>query len=348
VANISESAPATLAYRNALRYGENLLRKERRYPSKLRGIEIDPGLAGALNAHFADFIRATRPRTKVTIDLSRARELAEESVDVRERLLEGLDERADAVSAELETVPPPPLVTEPSARTPSSRRGSTPPDVAPEYLAAGLLTDVAAIRETLSALSPSAHALVEALAASGWESEEHAPALSAATSGKLIAPLVDEINERALDAIHDVLIVNEGDDLVVQEDFRDEIHWVLEGSLEGFHERGATQRTTPVTVTTGDAATPSPRVAKQPDTDGFGPVELHALAIIASGGPDADVRLAEAAAERATTPLLLVDRINECALASSYGDIVLDAGESPPAILEDALGYVNELLHRIH
>ena len=58
--------------------------------------------------------------------------------------------------------------------------------------------------------------------------------------------------------------------------------------------------------------------------------------------------LSEAAIEHATTPLLLVDRINECALASSYGDIVVDAGTSPPVLIEDARNYVDELLDSVH
>lgn len=361
VANISENAPAALEYRNALRYGENLLRKERHYSAKLRGIELDPGLASALDSRFADFIRATRPRAKVTIDFSRARELAEESVDVRERLLEGLDDSTDAASAPTETVPSPRLVTEPVGRNPSSPPDTAPsavaqspcpqpapPEVAPEFLAAGLLTDLAAIRQTLAALSPAAHSLIAALATLGWEATESAPELKAATSGKLIAPLVDEINEHAIEAIHDVLIVSEGNDLVVQDDFRDEVHWVLEGSLDGFGEPVETHTAAAAAAPTRDQPPPSQGVVAQPGNDGFGPVELHALTIIMGGGADATDRLAEAAADRATTPLLLVDRINECALASSYGDIVLDAGESPPAVLEDARGYVNQLLGSIH
>jgi hypothetical protein len=77
-------------------------------------------------------------------------------------------------------------------------------------------------------------------------------------------------------------------------------------------------------------------------------VELRALAIISRGDASVGEELSAAATEQATTPLLLVDRINECALASSYGDILVDAGTSPPVLIEDARNYVDELLDRAH
>jgi hypothetical protein len=353
VANISDTTPAVLAYRNAVRYGENLLRKERHFAAKLRGITIEPALAKALDEHFATFIRSTRPKAKVTIDLSRARELARESVDVRLRLLEGVDEgataetmasdlppahAADAVPPAAESVPTDSLAT----------AALTPTEASAEHLAAGLLTDLEVVRAALSSLSAPAHALVEALAAQNWESPRGAPALQAATSGTLIRPLVDEINEHAVDSIGDVLIVTEGDTLVVQEDFRDEVHWVLNGSLDGFGEHGAAPESSGGTVTSPSTAPRSPQSREHPDASGFGPVELRALAIISRGDASVGEELSAAATEQATTPLLLVDRINECALASSYGDILVDAGTSPPVLIEDARNYVDELLDRAH
>ena len=352
VANISDAAPAVLAYRNAVRYAENLLRKERHFAAKLRGITIDPGLAGALDARFETFIRSTRPKAKVTIDLSRARELARESVDVRARLLEGVDGDLGVDIPSTEATPSrlAPATTPTSAPVSPEHSPPAPPATSganPELLAAGLLTDLDAVREAISLLSAPARALVEALAAQGWEAAESAPELEAATSGSLIGPLVDEINERAVDAIRDILIVTEGDTLVVQEDFRDEVHWVLHGSLDGFGghiTEGATSRDT---ATSPNVAPTSQQVSEQPDMDGFGPAEARALAIIARGGAGAVAELSRAAVEQATTPLLLIDRINECALASSYGDIMVDAAESPPIVLEDARHYVEELLSRV-
>ncbi len=353
VAHISDTTPAVLAYRNAVRYSENLLRKERHFAAKLRGITLEPGLAQALDEHFATFIRSTRPKAKVTIDLSRARELAQESVDVRLRLLEGIDEGATA--ATMASDPPTAraaAATPPAAGSvpvePLATAARTPSEASAEHLAAGLLTDLAAVRAALSSLSTPAHALLESLATQGWESPRGAPALQAATSGTLIGPLVDEINDHAVDAIGDVLIVTEGDTLVVQEDFRDEVHWVLNGSLEGYSEHSAASKSPGAAATSPGTASSSPESQEHPDTGGFGPVELRALAIISRGDASVGEKLSSAATEQATTPLLLVDRINECALASTYGDILVDASVSPPVLIEDARNYVAELLDRIH
>jgi hypothetical protein len=352
VAHISDTTPAVLAYRNAVRYGENLLRKERHFAAKLRGITIEPGLAQALDTHFATFIRSTRPKAKVTIDLSRARELAQESVDVRLRLLEGVDEGAIAATMASDLPPARAAAAPPAAESVPAESlvttAPTPSEASAEHLAVGLLTDLAVVRTALSSLSAPARALVETLAAQGWESPREAPALKAATSGTLIRPLVDEINEHAVDAIGDVLIVTEGDNLVVQEDFRDEVHWVLNGSLDGFDEHSTAAAPSGGTVTPPSTASSSPQSREHPDTDGFGPVELRALAIISRGDASVGEELSAAATEQATTPLLLVDRINECALASSYGDILVDAGASPPVLIQDARDYVDELLDRIH
>jgi len=83
------------------------------------------------------------------------------------------------------------------------------------------------------------------------------------------------------------------------------------------------------------------------DTDGFGPSELHALAIIAAGGERVAASLSDLAMLCASTPLLLLDRINERALASPYGDIVVDVAGSPPALIVDACSYVEKLLARV-
>lgn len=338
---LTHTSPAVQAYRTAVRYAENLLRRERNFAAKLRGVEASPELARALDAHFAAYIRSTKPRARVTIDLAKAKQLARESADVRARLLEGLEDQAGSDGtrheAKGEVAPAP---SNASAHVPAA---ATPPapEAGSDHLAAGLLTDLPAIQSALSALSSPARALLEALVACGWEAAEDAPALKSVKAGALLGPLVDEINARTIDTVGDVLLVSEGGALVVQEDFRDEVYWVLKGTLEGFEPSAAPR------IATAQQMTRGPRGAATRDTDGFGPFELRALGIIAAGGAGVNESLAELARAAASTPLLVLDRINETALASSYGDIIVDMDASPPALLTDARSYVEELLARV-
>ncbi|HEV2643125.1 MAG TPA: tellurite resistance TerB C-terminal domain-containing protein, partial [Candidatus Elarobacter sp.] len=350
---IAETSPAVLWYRSAVRYAENILRTERRFPAKLRGVDIDASLGKALDMHFADYIRATKPKVRVTIDVTRAESLARESADVRARLLDGVDDESDAapsggqVSGATPTVPR----NATSHATGSSAGDSRDTDIAEapapaEHLATGLLTDLAAVRKALVGLTPPARALIAALVACDWEAPETSSEVTAAASGALVRPLVDAINESAVDTLGDVLIVSEGDTLVVQEDFRDEVYWVLKGTLDGFSAMIASS--TASTTEQSVATPPQSNVPNQPmlDSDGFGPGDLRALEMIARG-TGVETALSDLAATEATTPLLLLDRLNECALRSSFGDIVVDADQKPPIVLEDARDYVDALLARV-
>lgn len=346
VPRIADGGLAIPLYRNAVRYAENLLRKERGFTAKLRGVEVSPDLARALEAHFGGFVRATKPKPRVTIDLAKAKDLARESADVRARLLEGIEDHHEEPAS--------------SSRPPTAPSSApTPPSLAPDAASAvpatsahvppGLLTDLVAVQAALATLTPASRAVLEALAATGWEAPERAPVLAAAAQGALVGPLVDEINEHAVDAIGDVLIVHEGDLLVVQEDFRDEVYWVLRGSLEGF---GAAPTTAPVAASGPPAMPQSPAASPElaptvgAETDGFGPLELRVLSIL-TGNTGVGPALADLAADHLTTPLLLLDRTNELALTSSYGDLVVDVDRTPPILMPDAEEYVAALVARV-
>jgi TerB N-terminal domain/TerB-C domain len=337
---LPEGSAVIGTYRNAVRYAENLLRKERGFSAKLRGVDVPPVLAAALDAHFVGYIRATKPRTRVTINLDRARDLTRDSADVRARLLAGLEDA--------ET----PLVTD---NAPLEQRTAAEPvsASAPADVPAGLLTDLQAIQAAIIGLSSPARAVLDALHTCGWEASPADPALLAAAGGALVGPLIDEINERVVDAVGDVLVVHEDTLLVIQEDFRDEVYWVLRGTLDGF---GALP-TTASQGAVGAAAMPRPGVdvppipavatREAPSTDGFGPLDLRVLSIVTGPPSDAAALLGTLARENGLTPLLLLDRVNEVALESPFGDLVIDVDASPPAVHEDAQEYVAELLSRV-
>ncbi len=337
----TETSRTVALYRNAVRYAENLLRKERSFSGKLRGIELDSALAKAIDAQIAAYIRTTKPRTRVTLDLTKTKDLARESADVRARLLDGIEEAYD-----------------PTPRPVSIGDGGRPPETpsstysvqshAPaDLLAAGLLTDLPAVQSAIATLSIAARAILAAVVANGFEVHERSPLLTAAAGGALIAPLVDEINERAVASLGDVLCVYEGKLLILQEDYRDEVCWALQGNLDGLRTVAGMPSTSPVLAAEVQVASGSeaPAGAMAP-SESIGPVEVEALALIVAGGPGVSAALLTLAAANASTLLLLVDRVNGCGLESAHGDILVDGDAEPPVILDDAMAFVVGLLAR--
>jgi TerB N-terminal domain len=299
--DLREGSLAVTIFRAASRYAENLLREQRKFKSRLRGIEIDPDIAAALDRRLALFLKATRTRTRVTIDVAKAQELDRESAEVRNILLAGAESNGAPVAVTIPVVP-----------------GSTPE---------GLLTDLAAIAAAIGACSPEARAVLEAFLASNWELGASDPKLSTAAGAALVAPLIDEINGHAVTAARDILIVTEGETYVVQEDFRDEVYCVLCGNLEGFGQGVGI----PV---------------QSEDTLGFGPSELEALRILADGDDVAN-RLDALGAAIGSSGLLLIDRLNELALTSPHSDIIIDAGQNPPTLIDDGREWISSLLARL-
>jgi hypothetical protein len=312
--NLGDTSLAVRTFQSAVRYAENLLREQRKYKSRLRGVEIEADLAIAIDQRLARFIRATRPRTRVTIDLAKAKELEQESSEVRDILLGGLD---GTKSPEAEP-----------AATPAAKHPNTP---------AGLLTDLAAVQSAVSACTAQAKAVLESFLSADWEVPATDPRLSIAAGGALVGPLIDEINGYSVTAVGDLLIVPEGDLYVVQEDFRDEVYCVLRGSLEGYGE--------PRSDTAPEAQGPAAAPELEADSYGFGPAEIETLRLLLSGY-DVDRKLDELSAAHGSSALLLIDRVNELALASPHGDVLVDAGQIPPALIEDGREWVTSLLAR--
>lgn len=321
IPRLSERGEAVTLYRNSARYAENMLRKERGFSGKLRGVVVAPDLARALDSYIASYIRATRPKTRVTIDPAKAESLSRDSADVRARLLDGLD--AESV-IEVE-----------------STAGPTP--ISQSAAPAALLTDLPAVQTALAPISPAARRLLDALMNAGWEVESDAVQVLAATDGALVSPLVDEINESAVGSIGDILIVHEGEKLVVQDDFRDEVYWVLKGTLEGFRLTSFDAARVAMLDEAADV-TSVDTLLTPPEVDGFGPIELEALTILTESAGSSGTTIQEFASARGLRPLLIFDRINEIALTCPYGDIVLDISASPPSVMPDAADYVRQVL----
>ncbi len=323
---LSPTGEAVRLYRNSIRFTENLLRKERGFSGMLRGIELDPQFAAVLQKHFANYIRATRPRAKVTIDIARAEGLARESTDIRARLLDGIVD--DALYLQRHTAD-------------NTERATAGEQVASHDISGpnkkAFLTDLAAIEKAVSELSSPARHVLEALMNIAWEAPSGADALRTAAGGALIGPLVDEINQRTSGTMGDALVVQEQERLIVQEDFRDEVYWVLKGTLDGFVASSFTKP---------EAQAPDTHEAEAviSHASGFGPIELKALNIIAAGNPSSIMELQSLAAVHATSSLILLDRVNELALESEYGDILVDVSQVPPKLLKEGTEFVQTLL----
>jgi hypothetical protein len=299
--SFDDTSLAVLTFQAAARYAENRMREQRKFKARLRGVTIDSELAAAIDQRLGRYIEASRPRTRVTIDLAKARELEQESSEVREILLAG-------------------------------STGAEAP--APEGAPPGLLTDLAAVRSAIEVCSAPARALLEPFVAYEWELPASDPRLVSAAGGALVGPLVDEVNGHTMTSLGDLLIVPEGELYVLQEDFRDEVYCAIRGSLEGF---GIAPPESP-------SSQPAyPNAVSDADSFGFGPAELQTLRLL-SGAQDATSALEEHARAEGSTVLLLLDRVNELALASPHGDNVVDTGGTPPALIDDGREWVAALL----
>lgn len=338
--DFEETKLVSRTFRGAVRYAENLMRKHRGFSGRLRGVELDPALAKALDQHFADWFQKTRTRTKVTINLERAAALQQESAEVRSILTGGNDGAAER---------------EPTSETAAGSPGSAPPatgaqptDHGPRLDAAppGLLTDLTALEAALAPLPPAARAVIATLARLDWELPEQSPALRAAAGGALLGPIVDQINEASVAAVGDVLIAAEDGQYIVADDFRDEVHWIVKGTLEGF------QTPPPPGISTSPAAASPADTAPaagsgHPDLAQFGPAELAVLQVLTGHSAAVPARLDVLATSLGTMPLPLLDQTNEVALASSYCDLMIDTTASPPTLLREAETYARELLARV-
>jgi hypothetical protein len=333
-ASLDEKSLAVQLYRNAARYSENMLRKEKDFPSKLRGIALPNEVQSALAARFTDFVRTTRPKTRVNIDFAKAAALSKISEDVRLRLLAGLDEAGEVVS-----------VVD-GARSAKSSRDQM--NDSRRIGSAGLLTDLDAVVEVLGALSEPARILLRSIEKWGWEIEMASSALEADCNGALLQPLIEEINACCQRALQQDLLVREDDLLVLQEDLRDEVYWVNKGSLDGF-EKACDHQGSMVPKKDSPSRAADELLANGDfgigNTDGFDAAELQGLKVLNRGANVLD-ELSELAMSIGQSPLLLLDRINEVALSCPYGDLIVDCETTIPAILPDATQYVEELLSR--
>jgi len=299
-----------------MKYTENILRKQVNFRSKLRGIEIPDGWATILDQVFT--IEA--PRREIAINMDSVVALQHESEEVRQRLtVENIDEIAP-----VEETPQKPSVAAMSTYT-----------IRPDNTPAGLLTDLIPVATIMGKSDGVTAKLLGTLQKNGWEAQSSF-LQSTIGEGYFLNVELDKINGLAYDFIGDSLILEENGKLVVAEDYRDEIEYILNHpdykseavvpAITGTHEKD-------YSVLGSELAAFAKRLKPQ---------HWEALAAIIAV-TDVNVRLEAVARSAFTTADLLVEDINTFAL-EALGDIVIDTnGESPVVEDEDVEG-LNRLI----
>ena len=96
----------------------------------------------------------------------------------------------------------------------------------PDDTPAELLTDLPEVARIMGANDNSRAKLVAVMMANGWECP--ADAIESQFPGEFISVMIDDINGIALDEIGDTLIIEEDGLCIVQEEYRDEVEYILQ------------------------------------------------------------------------------------------------------------------------
>ena len=223
----------------------------------------------------------TKIASKIVLDLSSVDRLRAESNQVRDALIAsvGQEEQTSEPSEEV-------LVQRPAD--------------APE----GLLTDLAPVQRILKRLSSEQREVLDMMRESDWQT--NTGRIHIKLPQAMPEVLIDEINVIAMGQLGCALIEREADGLVVAEDYRDELNYLMPKQsrdlLWSIVEPGLDD----------DWRAFFEQIHEQ--------VSLDAIAALLEGSE----AFAAYAKERSDMPDLLLDRINEIAL-DTIGDLVADA-----------------------
>jgi len=186
-------------------------------------------------------------------------------------------------------------------------------------------SDLDSVGRLLGRLGHQEVRLLEALRSGGWEMD--ADALAQALPDLPLEHTVDHINAHSLEWLGDTLIACEGDRCLLTDDFRDELEVLL-----------ARPPLEPEATGAADGLPAGWQEFAQ-QLDGC---QLEALrAICEEADPSQAInRIAEA---NMTMPQFLIDSINQVAL-DTVGDIVIQPDSDPPAIEEEDLEMVRQVI----
>ncbi len=195
--------------RNLIRYTENALRAQCKFSSRLQGVELPEQVRAWVDAQLKAKLsnpKASAQQTapaQIVLDLGSVERLRAESDQVRAALLASIGN----VDVSMEEA----SVTNAIQR----------PVDAPE----GMLTDLEPVQAILNRLSGEQREALEIMRSGGWHTS--AQSLCERLFQTLPEVLIDEINEIALAQLGCMLIEQEADNLIVAEDYRDELEYLM-------------------------------------------------------------------------------------------------------------------------
>lgn len=273
--------------KNLVRYIENDLRTYSKYSAKLQGIELAEPIKACVDAYVkaslakSETAAPAKEVPRIVLDLSSVDRLRAESNQVRDALIASVGE-------------------EQPMSEPSEERLVQRPADAPE----GMLTDLAPVQRILKRLSGEQRVVLEMMREADWGTD--VGQIHVKLPQALPEVLIDEINVIAMGQLGCALIEREADSLVVAEDYRDELEYLMpkqhRDSLWSIAEEDLDD----------DWRAFFEQIHER--------VTLDALAALLEG-PEA---FAAYARERNDMPDLLLDGINEIA-SDTIGDLVADA-----------------------
>jgi len=308
----STHAPLREFLTTIIKHTENVLREHRRYRGKLRGYELNAEIAAVIRKSVLEIAVPPAPRQRIEVDMERIEELTRASDQVRKILLEGADTEAVRRWDEM----PAPV-------------SDNPPIERPEGTPAHLLTDLNEINRLLVRITEEERRLLEIMRENQWQCESIR--LAGMFPGILIEHAVDHINEIALKFAGDILLASEGGKILVTDDYRDELEFLLKRIAAS-----TAQPIPPAKAFTGLPPEWGQFMSRLKEN------QLRTLRAIATNGQSRD-EIRKLATEVGIMPETLIDSINELA-HETIGDIIIDTNSVPPVIEEDDFEMVQKAL----
>lgn len=179
---------------DTLKLSENILRKQVSFAGQRRGIELPPAIEERIRSVLGDSssqpVEQRTGRRALKIDAEVAKALGLESAEIRAALIASMK-------------------SDPAASV-RSTRFDLPADLRPNEL-----TDVDKVASVLDALSAADLTLIHSMRAANWETQ------------RADLTQIDEINKRATLELGEPLLVVEGETLITEDDYRDELEFLL-------------------------------------------------------------------------------------------------------------------------
>lgn len=273
--------------KNLVRYIENDLRAYSKYSAKLQGIELAEPIKACVDTYVkvslakSETAPPVKEAPKIVLDLSSVDRLRAESNQVRDALIASVGEEQPVSESSEEG-----LVQRPAD--------------APE----GMLTDLAPVQRILKRLSSEQREVLDMMRESDWQT--NTGYIHVKLPQAMPEVLIDEINVISKGQLGCALIEREAEALVVAEDYRDELEYLMpkqrQDSLWSIAEEDLDD----------DWRAFFEQIHER--------VSLDALAALLEGSE----AFAAYAKERNDMPDLLLDGINEIA-SDTIGDLVADA-----------------------